>query len=73
MFSYIRSSKELRSSIILFNIHSNDFLHFHSGALLWDVVLVNYIISSRGQPTRGGPPAWGLGEMLTTPPREKQC
>jgi hypothetical protein len=23
-------------------------------------------ISSRGQPTRGGPPAWGLGELLTT-------
>jgi len=21
-----------------------------------------------GQPTRGGPPAWGLGEVLTTPP-----
>ena len=20
------------------------------------------------QPTRGGPPAWGLGEVLTTPP-----
>jgi hypothetical protein len=28
-------------------------------------------ISSRGQPTRGGPQAWGLGEVLTTPPREK--
>jgi len=25
-------------------------------------------IISRGQPTRGGPPAWGLGEVLTTPP-----
>jgi hypothetical protein len=23
-----------------------------------------YRISSRGQPTRGGPPAWGLGEIL---------
>jgi hypothetical protein len=22
--------------------------------------------SSRGQPTRGGPPAWGSGEVLTT-------
>ena len=22
---------------------------------------------SRGQPTRGGPPAWGLGEVLTIP------
>ena len=22
--------------------------------------------SSHGQPTRGGPPAWGLGEVLTT-------
>ena len=25
---------------------------------------------SRGQPTRGGLPAWGLGEMLTTPRRK---
>ena len=24
-------------------------------------------MSSRGQPTRGGPPAWGLGEVLTNP------
>ena len=30
-----------------------------------------YWISSRGQPTRGGPPAWGLGEVLTTPARKK--
>ena len=29
--------------------------------------------SCRGQPTRGGPPAWGLGEVLTTPPRENPC
>jgi len=28
-------------------------------------------ISSRGQPTRGGPPAWGLGEVLTAPPCKK--
>jgi len=28
-------------------------------------------MSSRGQPTRGGPPAWGLGEVITTPLREK--
>ena len=28
-------------------------------------------ISSREQPMRGGLPAWGLGEVLTTPPREK--
>ena len=25
-----------------------------------------YSINSRGQPIRGGPPAWGLGEVLTT-------
>ena len=25
------------------------------------------LISSRGQPTKGGPPAWGLGEVVTTP------
>jgi hypothetical protein len=30
-----------------------------------------YWISNRGQPTRGGPPYWGLGEVLTTTPREK--
>jgi hypothetical protein len=29
-------------------------------------------ISSRGQTTRGGPPAWGLGVGLTTPHRKKQ-
>jgi len=26
------------------------------------------LISSRGQPTKGGPPGWGLGEGLTTSP-----
>jgi hypothetical protein len=34
------------------------------------VDLVRYMsfecISSRGQPTRAGPSAWGLGEVLTT-------
>jgi len=29
-------------------------------------------ISSRGQPTRGGPPAWGFGVGLTTPHRKKK-
>ena len=38
-----------------------------NGRQLW----INWI-SSRGQRTRGGPPAWGVGEALTTPPREKQ-
>jgi hypothetical protein len=28
--------------------------------------------SSRGQPTRGGPLAWGLGKVPATPPSEKQ-
>jgi hypothetical protein len=31
---------------------------------------LDVLISSRGQPTRGGPPAWGLGEVLTTPHRK---
>jgi len=26
--------------------------------------------STRGQPKRGGPPAWGLGEVLRTPNRK---
>jgi hypothetical protein len=30
-----------------------------------------YRISSGEQPTRGGPPAWGLGVGLTTPHRKK--
>jgi hypothetical protein len=25
-----------------------------------------FIKNSRGHPTKGGPPAWGLGEVLTT-------
>jgi len=29
-----------------------------------------YCIGSRGQPTRGGPLAMGLGEVLTTPHRK---
>jgi hypothetical protein len=29
------------------------------------------IIGVVGQPTSGGPPAWGLDEMLTTPHRKK--
>jgi len=29
--------------------------------------------SSRGQPTRGGPQAWGLVEALTFPHRKKSC
>ena len=33
----------------------------------------NILKSSRGQPTRGGPPAWGLGEVLTTTLRKKKC
>jgi hypothetical protein len=27
-------------------------------------------MEERRQPTRGGPPAWGLGEVLTTPHRK---
>ena len=29
-----------------------------------------YGISSRGQSTRDGPPAWGLGDVVTTPHHE---
>jgi hypothetical protein len=35
---------------------------------IWTVAAYTvYRISSCGQPTKGGPPAWGLGEVLTTP------
>jgi hypothetical protein len=33
-----------------------------------NVVISGFLsVSSHGQPTRGSPPAWGLGEGLTTP------
>jgi hypothetical protein len=31
---------------------------------MWSVA-ANILINSRGQPTRGGPTAWGLGEVLS--------
>ena len=31
------------------------------------------LIRNRGQPTMGGTPALGLGEVLTTPHRENVC
>jgi hypothetical protein len=31
-----------------------------------------YCISSHGQPTQGGPPAWGLGVGLTNPHRKNK-
>jgi hypothetical protein len=37
------------------------------GPRIW-AVAANILKSSRGQPTRGGPPAWALGGGLTTPP-----
>jgi hypothetical protein len=37
------------------------------------VEFVNVLLSSRVQPTRGGPPAWGLGKVLTTPLRKNKC
>jgi hypothetical protein len=33
-------------------------------------VAADILISSRGQLRRGGPPAWGLGEVLTIPRRK---
>jgi hypothetical protein len=38
---------------------------------IWRVA-VNKLNSSRRQPTMGGPPAWGLGEVLKTPLRKKR-
>jgi hypothetical protein len=40
-----------------------------NGLQIWRVAA--NILSSRGQPTRGGPPDWGLGVGLTTPHRKK--
>jgi hypothetical protein len=40
--------------------------------VVWRVA-ANILNKSRGQPTRGGPPAWGLGVGLTTPHRKKQA
>jgi hypothetical protein len=41
------------------------------GAPLWRVA-VNIYNNSRGQPKRGGPPTWDLGEVLTTANRTKR-
>ena len=35
-------------------------------------VAVNKLNKQSRRSIRGGPPAWRLGEALTTPPREKQ-
>jgi hypothetical protein len=40
------------------------------GLQIWRVA-ANILISSREQPTMGGPPAWGLGVGLTTPHSRK--
>ena len=32
------------------------------------LLIVYFTLLSRGLPRRDGPPAWGLGEVLTTPP-----
>jgi hypothetical protein len=37
-----------------------------NGLQIWRVA-VNILNNNRGQPTRGGPPAWGLGEVVTAP------
>ena len=37
---------------------------------IWRVA-ANKLNKQLRKPIRGGPSAWGLGEALTTPPREK--
>jgi hypothetical protein len=39
---------------------------------MWRVAVNVLKISSHGQLTRGGPPAWGLGVVLTAPHGKKQ-
>jgi hypothetical protein len=39
--------------------------------LRMEETLSKYGGNCRGQPTMGGPPAWGLGVGLTTPHRKK--
>jgi hypothetical protein len=41
------------------------------GLEIWKVA-TNILNKQSGQPTRGGPPAWGLGVRLTTPHRKKK-
>ena len=38
---------------------------WRNGLQIWRIA-GNILISSLGQPARGGPPAWGLGEVVTT-------
>jgi hypothetical protein len=39
------------------------------GLQIWRIAAI-ILLCSRVQPTRGGPPAWGFGEVLTTPHRK---
>jgi hypothetical protein len=43
---------------------------WRNGLQIWRLA-ENILVSSRGQKTRGGPPALGLGVGLTTPHRKK--
>jgi len=44
-------------------------LWMEEGPPIWRVA-ANILISSHRQPKRGGPPAWGLDKVLTTPHRK---
>jgi hypothetical protein len=43
---------------------------WRNGVQIWRVA-VNTLNKQSRQPTRGGPPPWGLGEVLTSPHRKK--
>jgi hypothetical protein len=53
--------------IFLYSIHGLDFFIKHDVSETGSAS----VVGSCGQPTKGGPPSWGLGEGLTTLDREK--
>jgi hypothetical protein len=70
-FSFLsRSFPSLRSSwYVSAFVYTNIYFFIFYSALLYFLRI--YGISSRVHPTRGDPPAWGLGEVVTTLHRKK--
>ncbi|KAJ4451539.1 hypothetical protein ANN_03004 [Periplaneta americana] len=63
--AYVRAAMNLRDD-------DNDNTDDNANNKSDNIGYVDHYNISRGQPIRGGPPAWGLGEGLTTHHRKKQ-
>jgi hypothetical protein len=66
--AYFRRNVSVISGSLLTRYGATSGCGRRNGLKLWREAA--NILSCRGQPTRGYPPAWGLGEMLTTSHRK---